>query len=203
DPAQYTFDSPLKGWEHHAPLPETKSIDGKSFDNPERGILSDAYENFTPPISNGGRQDTQLPGFDVHVYFNTDDDYQTRYARDLWTRIRLEFPELRVYPIHTAPNGPHAPGMFEVALFTPHQFGAFVSWLVVHRGPLSALVHPNTDDELRDHLLMTTWLGPPVPLDMQRFRLRPECETLDRKRGSITKVLATADGHVKKEARVT
>lgn len=72
----------------------------------------------------------------------------------------------------------------------------------MHRGPLSALVHPNTDDELRDHLLMTTWLGPPVPLDMQRFRLRPECETLDRKRGNITKVLATADGHVKKESRV-
>ena len=36
--------------------------------------------------------------------------------------------------------------MFEVNIFTPAQFGAFVAWLVINRGPLSALVHPNTDD---------------------------------------------------------
>ena len=84
--------------------------------------------------------------------------------------------------------------MFELALFTPAQFGAFVSWLVVHRGPLSALVHPNTDDELRDHLHMTMWLGPEVPLDMGRFRLRPECETVDRRAGTVTKIVDTGDG---------
>ena len=36
--------------------------------------------------------------------------------------------------------------MFEVNVFTPAQFGAFVAWLVINRGPLSALVHPNTGD---------------------------------------------------------
>ena len=36
--------------------------------------------------------------------------------------------------------------MFEVDILTPAQFGAFVAWLVINRGPLSALVHPNTDD---------------------------------------------------------
>lgn len=41
--------------------------------------------------------------------------------------------------------------MFEVNLFTPAQFGAFIPWLVINRGPLSALVHPNTDEEERDH----------------------------------------------------
>jgi hypothetical protein len=49
--------------------------------------------------------------------------------------------------------------MFEVNLFTPAQFGAFVPWLVINRGPLSALIHPNTVDpvtgesaeEERDH----------------------------------------------------
>lgn len=92
--------------------------------------------------------------------------------------------------------------MFEVALFTPHQFGALVSWLVVHRGPLSVLVHPNTDDELRDHLHMTTWLGLEVPLDMQRFRLRPVCETMDRRAGTITKIVDTGvEGKTTKETR--
>jgi aromatic ring-cleaving dioxygenase len=59
--------------------------------------------------------------------------------------------------------------MFEVNLFTPAQFGAFVSWLVINRGPLSALVHPNTDDHLRDHTQRATWLGERVPVDTSLF----------------------------------
>ena len=62
--------------------------------------------------------------------------------------------------------------MFEVNIFTPDQFGAFVSWLVINRGPLSALVHPNTDDELRDHIQRYMWLGKEVPLNMKVFQLR-------------------------------
>ncbi|CAG8190656.1 unnamed protein product [Penicillium olsonii] len=192
DPAQYRFPSPLKGWENHAPLSEAKTQDGKSFDSPEKITLSDAYEHFVPPISNGGRHDCQLPGFDVHVYFNPVDT----------SLNACPVPELRIYPLHTNPQGPHAPGMFEVALFTPHQFGAFVSWIFVHRGPLSVLVHPNTDDELRDHLHMTAWLGPEVPLDMQRFRLRPVCETMDRRAGTVTKIVDIGDaGQTVKETR--
>lgn len=68
--------------------------------------------------------------------------------------------------------------MFEVDLDSPAQFGAFVPWLVVHRGPLSALVHPNTvnpvtgehDDEERDHLERAMWLGERVLLDTAPLR---------------------------------
>ncbi|CAG8291577.1 unnamed protein product [Penicillium salamii] len=70
DPAQYKFPSPLNGWEKHTPLSESKTQDGKSYDSPDNSVLSDAYEHFVAPISNGGRHDSQLPGFDVHVYFN-------------------------------------------------------------------------------------------------------------------------------------
>lgn len=54
--------------------------------------------------------------------------------------------------------------MFEVNLFTPQQFGSFIPWLTIHRGPLSALVHPNTDDEYRDHTQRAIWMGQPFPL---------------------------------------
>ena len=37
--------------------------------------------------------------------------------------------------------------MFEVNVFTPAQFGAFIAWLVINRGPLSVLVHPNTGED--------------------------------------------------------
>ena len=83
-------------------------------------------------------------------------------------------PELRIYRMVNKPIGPHPVAMFEVNLFTPTEFGAFVPWLVINRGPLSALVHPNTDDDPeRDHTQRATWLGERLPLDLSIFaRLR-------------------------------
>jgi DOPA 4,5-dioxygenase len=68
--------------------------------------------------------------------------------------------------------------MFEVNVFTPAQFGAFVSWLAVWRGPLSALIHPNTIPEdgvssaesgYRDHSQRAIWMGERLPLDYSIF----------------------------------
>lgn len=72
--------------------------------------------------------------------------------------------------------------MFEVNLFTPAQFGAFIPWLVINRGPLSALVHPNCvdpitgnhEEEYRDHTQRATWLGNPLPLDLSLFHKMAE-----------------------------
>ena len=69
------------------------------------------------------------------------------FAHELWTRIRHEFPELRIYRVWDRPVGPHPIAMFEVNIFTPAQFGAFIAWLVINRGPLSVLVHPNTGED--------------------------------------------------------
>jgi aromatic ring-cleaving dioxygenase len=68
--------------------------------------------------------------------------------------------------------------MFEVNVFTPAQFGAFIPWLVIHRGPLSALIHPNTkgeegsanEVELRNHTQRAMWMGEKIPLDVSLFR---------------------------------
>lgn len=67
--------------------------------------------------------------------------------------------------------------MFEVNLFTPEQFGAFIPWLAINRGPLSALVHPNTVDEKgelldeeRDHTQRAIWMGDRIPLDLALFK---------------------------------
>jgi aromatic ring-cleaving dioxygenase len=88
------------------------------------------------------------------------------------TSFPLPVPELRIYRIWDRPLGPHPIGMFEVNIFTPEQFGAFIPWLVVNRGPLSALVHPNTDDEERDHTQRATWMGAPLPLNLRLFKKR-------------------------------
>ncbi len=74
--------------------------------------------------------------------------------------------------------GPHPVAMFEVNLFTPAQFGAFIPWLVINRGPLSVLVHPNTinpetgehEEEERDHTQRATWMGERIQLDLTLFK---------------------------------
>jgi DOPA 4,5-dioxygenase len=73
--------------------------------------------------------------------------------------------------------------MFEVNLFTPAQFGAFIPWLVINRGPLSALVHPNTVDseEERNHTQRATWLGDRLPLDLRVFKLMQDMENKERR----------------------
>jgi aromatic ring-cleaving dioxygenase len=68
--------------------------------------------------------------------------------------------------------------MFEIVLVSPAQFGAFVPWLVINRGPLSVLVHPNTIDpasgenteELRDHTQRAMWMGERLILDTSVLR---------------------------------
>ncbi|PBP17239.1 hypothetical protein BUE80_DR011932 [Diplocarpon rosae] len=174
DPSLYWYESPLQGYENAPPLSDEKAEDGKSLKNTQTGILSKSYERFVEPLDNGIRG-----GFDVHVYYFQTNPSQLQFARELWTRIRLEFPELRIYRFWEHPVGPHPVAMFEVDLLTPAQFGAFIPWLVINRGPLSALLHPNTvsengehREEYRDHTQRATWLGQPVMLDLGMFRER-------------------------------
>ncbi|KAK0708310.1 DOPA-like domain-containing protein [Lasiosphaeris hirsuta] len=174
DPSAYTYPSPLAGYENAAPLPDERAEDGKSFRIPEMGVLSSAYDKFIDPLENGRRG-----AFDVHVYYFQSNAEQTKYARELWERIRREFPELRIYTFWDKPVGPHPVAMFEVNLFTPAQFGAFIPWLAIWRGPLSALVHPNTSDkddlspgarEARNHTQRAIWMGERYPIDTGLFK---------------------------------
>jgi hypothetical protein len=55
DPSLYTYPSPLKGYENAPPLPDERAEDGKSYKNPQTGVLSKSYERFTEPLDNGIR----------------------------------------------------------------------------------------------------------------------------------------------------
>ncbi|PMD48342.1 hypothetical protein L207DRAFT_505371 [Hyaloscypha variabilis F] len=192
DPSVYSYPSPLEGYEGLPALPEEKAEDGKSYKNPQTGILSKSYERFPEPLDNGIRG-----AFDIHIYYFQKNANQKKFARELWERIRREFPELRIYRFWEEPIGPHPVAMFEVNLFTPAQFGAFIPWLVIHRGPLSALVHPNTidvatgehQDEYRDHTQRATWLGNPIALDLgmfHEFRRKKLAEAEEKKKVLVT-----------------
>ncbi|CAK7270149.1 hypothetical protein SEPCBS57363_003957 [Sporothrix epigloea] len=174
DPPLSTYPSPLAGYEGLPPLSDDKNEDGQSFKNP-KSKRSQAYDTFIDPLDQGPRG-----GFDVHVYYFQTNAAHTAYAQALHERIRREFPELRIYRMWETPLGPHPVAMFEVNLLTPAQFGAFIPWLAVWRGPLSVLVHPNTTDgggdpvreiavERRNHSQRAMWLGERLPLDLSLF----------------------------------
>jgi aromatic ring-cleaving dioxygenase len=165
--AAYAYEFPLKGYEDHPELPDELHEDGKSFKNPPSSSRSRAYQEFTSGVTNSSRG-----GFDAHVYYFQNNEEQSRFALALWKRIRYEFPELRIYKFWDKPVGPHPYAMFEVNIFTPEQFGAFVPWLAVNRGPLSVLLHPNCDDQddVRDHTDRATWLGEKVLLDVDMLK---------------------------------
>ncbi|WKT49343.1 Dopa 4,5-dioxygenase [Fusarium oxysporum f. sp. vasinfectum] len=137
DASVFKYPSPLTGYENAPPLPDEKAADGKSYVNPPSEKLSEAYEKFIDPLDRSDRG-----GFDIHIYYLQTNETQVKYAKELWERIRREFPELRIYKLWERPIGPHPIAMFEVNVFSPAQFGAFVAWLAIWRGPLSALVHP-------------------------------------------------------------
>jgi len=151
------YKSPLVGYENADQLPDTRNADGKSLYNPP-GPTSAAYDEFQKPIRKFSN------GFDFHIYYMASVPSEAKFAKELHERVRREFPELRIYPMFDRAVGPHPTAMFEVNTFTPHQNGAFFSWLTINRGPCSVLIHPNTGDQYKDHTELASWMGTPWPL---------------------------------------
>lgn len=108
---------------------------------------------------------TDITGFHAHVYF----DEATRGVAE---RLRLELaPRFAVElgRVHAQPVGPHVKPMYQVA-FAASEFAAVVPWLMLNRGGLSILVHPNTDDPVADHQMRPLWLGERLALDIELIR---------------------------------
>ena len=107
----------------------------------------------------------EIRGFHAHVYF----DAVTRRTAE---RVRDELAQhlgVKVGALHERPVGPHAKAMFQVTI-TPEQFATVVPWLMVHRSGLSVLVHPVSDDPVRDHDTRPLWMGESLPIDVEFLR---------------------------------
>jgi aromatic ring-cleaving dioxygenase len=171
----------LKDYEKCPPLPTTTYRSGKGLAHDplpasytSTRAPSSAYTSFPSPITS----DFVTGGFDAHICFELSSAEQVTYAKQLHSRIRYEFPELRTYEIFEEPAGPFVTGSFEVSLRTPLELGALTAWLMIHRGPLSVLVHCNTDHRtggdgvqasIGDHTVRAVWLGERRELDLGFF----------------------------------
>ena len=100
----------------------------------------------------------------AHVYFGAG-------SRDAaWTLREAVTDQLgdsvQMGRFHERPVGPHPMWSYQIA-FGPERFAQVVGWLTLNRGALDVFVHPNTDDELRDHRDCAIWLGRSHKLDLR------------------------------------
>ena len=103
-----------------------------------------------------GLDPSLITSWHAHVYFDADSRDAAWALREV---LHARWPgRAQIGRFHEKPVGPHPKWSFQIA-FAPAEFTGVVSWLALNRGALDVFVHPNTDDELRDHRDGAIWLG--------------------------------------------
>jgi aromatic ring-cleaving dioxygenase len=104
-----------------------------------------------------------IESWHAHVYFEaTTRDSAWALRETITSRLG---PLIEMGRFHERPVGPHPMWSYQLA-FAPKHFAEVVGWLALNHGHLDVFVHPNTDNELRDHRDCAMWLGRSYTLDL-------------------------------------
>ncbi len=105
-------------------------------------------------------------GYHVHIYDREEDGPAA--AKALRDAIAERF-EVELGLWRDKPGGPHPAPMFRVD-FAVDLCAEIVPWLILNRGGLDLLVHPETGDDVADHGDHALWLGRTLPIDFEAVR---------------------------------
>ena len=99
-------------------------------------------------------------GYHVHIYFEPGKVSETT-ARELVEELKSRFGDDVDSAAKIGKIGPHTAPNFAVHI-TKKGFTDIVSWTQLNANGLSILIHPETGDELKDHLDSSMWIGKPM-----------------------------------------
>ena len=104
--------------------------------------------------------------FHAHIYFTA----ATRASALALREALAAHPDFCVdlQPVREQSIGPHPTPMFNAHLDRSN-FADAILWLMQNHGPHSILIHPMTGDDLLDHTAHALWLGPALPLRLDRL----------------------------------
>ena len=123
---------------------------------------------------------SKIKGYHAHIYYN--DKSRTvaeRLRRALPRRFKVELGRWREEPV-----GPHPQAMYQVK-FAPREFSRIVPWLMLNRGGLPILVHPETGDDYTDHAFNALWLGEKLKLRLGIFAAHKKSQVSAKRRHSV------------------
>ena len=107
-----------------------------------------------------------ISGYHIHIYYDGEDGPEA--ARALRDALAERF-DVEIGMWRDTPGGPHPAPMFQ-ANFAVGLFADIVPWLMLNRGGLSVLVHPETGDDMADHGDYALWLGRSLAIDFDAVR---------------------------------
>jgi aromatic ring-cleaving dioxygenase len=106
-------------------------------------------------------QSPRIKGYHAHVYYDT---HSRASAEQLARAVTQKFA-VELGGFFDEPIGPHPVANLQI-IFSAAEFASVVPWLMLNRRGLDVLIHPLTDDSVRDHDTDGAWLGTPVPLKL-------------------------------------
>ena len=107
----------------------------------------------------------QIRSYHAHIYYDPETRAIAERLREaIGNRFDVVLGRWRDEPV-----GPHPVPMYQAA-FAAEEFPRIVPWLMLNRGGLSVLVHPETEDAYDDHTIHALWLGAPLPLRVEGLR---------------------------------
>jgi aromatic ring-cleaving dioxygenase len=120
-----------------------------------------------PDIASEFADPGQIRSYHAHIYYDPE-------SREAAERLREAIGHgftVELGRWHDEPVGPHPTSMYQVA-FAVGEFPKLVPWLMLNRGGLDVLIHPQTGYSYDDHAIHALWLGTKLPLRLDGMRRR-------------------------------